>query len=38
MQEPGPRRVILDPEARNMGFAYYQEPNGKIWYTLNVGT
>ncbi|UWQ18279.1 CAP domain-containing protein [Jannaschia sp. M317] len=38
MQEPGPRRVILDPDARRMGFAFFQEPNGKIWYTLDVGT
>ena len=38
LQEPGPRRVLLDPEGRRMGFGYYQEPNGKLWYTLNVGT
>ncbi|WP_299817645.1 CAP domain-containing protein [uncultured Jannaschia sp.] len=38
LEEPGPRRVLLDPEARRMGFAFFQEPNGKIWYTLNVGT
>ncbi|WGH77149.1 divisome-associated lipoprotein DalA [Jannaschia ovalis] len=38
MQETGARRVILDPDARSMGFAYFQEPNGKIWYTLTVGT
>ncbi|WP_371155929.1 CAP domain-containing protein [Jannaschia sp. 2305UL9-9] len=38
MQEDGPRRVILDPAGRRMGFAFYQEPNGKIWWTLNVGT
>lgn len=38
MQEPGPRRVILDPAGRRMGFAFFQEPDGKIWWTLNVGT
>ncbi|SFJ68062.1 CAP domain-containing protein [Jannaschia pohangensis] len=38
LQEPGPRRVLLDPNGRRMGFAFYQESNGKIWYTLNVGT
>ena len=38
MQETGPKNVILDPQARRMGFAFYQEPNGKIWWTLNVGT
>lgn len=38
LQEPGPRRVLLDPEGRRMGFGYFQERSGKIWYTLNVGT
>ncbi|MEO0862662.1 MAG: CAP domain-containing protein [Pseudomonadota bacterium] len=38
MQEPGPRRVILDADARRMGFAFHQDPDGKIWWTLNVGT
>lgn len=38
MQEPGPRRVLLDPDARLMGFAFHQERNGKIWWTLNTGT
>lgn len=38
LQEPGPRRVLLNPQGRRMGFAFFQERNGKIWYTLNVGT
>ncbi|MBM2575639.1 CAP domain-containing protein [Jannaschia sp. Os4] len=38
MQEPGARRVLLDREARLMGFAFYQEGNGKIWWTLTTGT
>ncbi|MGB3554942.1 MAG: CAP domain-containing protein [Jannaschia sp.] len=38
MEEPGSRSVILDQSARRMGFAYYQENNGKIWWTLTVGT
>lgn len=38
LQEPGPRRVLLDQQGRRMGFAFFQEANGKIWYTLNVGT
>ena len=38
LREEGPRRVLLEPEGRRMGFAFYQEPNGKIWYTLDVGT
>ncbi len=38
LQEPGPRRVLLEPEGRRMGFGYFQERSGKIWYTLKVGT
>jgi uncharacterized protein YkwD len=38
MREPGSRAVILDPDAGAMGFAFFQEPNGKIWWTLNTGT
>jgi uncharacterized protein YkwD len=38
MEEPGPRAVILDPRARNMGFDWFQEPNGKIWWTLVLGS
>lgn len=37
MQEDGPRSVILDPAARQLGFAFFQEPNGKIWWVLNTG-
>ena len=32
------RNVILDPEARRMGFAWFQEPAGKLWWTLNMGS
>lgn len=38
MDEPGPRSVILEPQAVNMGFAWYQERNGKIWWTLEMGS
>ena len=38
MQEAGPRRVILEPDASRMGFAFFQERNGKIWWTMTVGT
>lgn len=37
MEETGTREVILAPEARDLGFAYFQEPNGKIWWTLVLG-
>lgn len=34
MQQADTRDVILDPAANEMGFAWYQEPSGKLWYTL----
>lgn len=34
MREPNTRSVLLDPEASEMGFAWFQEGNGKIWWTL----
>lgn len=37
MAEEGTRAVILDRDARNMGFAWYQEANGKIWWTMLMG-
>ncbi len=37
MQEEGTQQVILDPAAAHMGFAWFQEPNGKIWWTLVMG-
>ncbi|MFY0595072.1 MAG: CAP domain-containing protein [Cognatishimia sp.] len=37
MEDPGPRAVILDPNAKHMGFSWHQEGNGKIWWTLVMG-
>lgn len=37
MQQPDTRRVILDPASKDMGFSWFQEPNGKIWWTLVMG-
>lgn len=37
MDQPDTRRVILDPSALNMGFAWHQEANGKLWWTLILG-
>lgn len=34
MEDASTRSVILDPKAINMGFSWYQEANGKIWWTL----
>lgn len=38
MEQPDTRRIILSPEARNLGFSWYQEPGGKIWWTLVMGS
>ncbi len=38
MDDPASRSVILDPRARAMGFDWFQEPNGKLWWTLVTGT
>lgn len=32
------RDVIMDPRATSLGFAWYQEPSGKIWWTLLSGS
>ncbi|EEW24920.1 CAP domain-containing protein [Rhodobacter ferrooxidans] len=36
--QPDTRAIIMDPAAREIGFAWYQEPNGKIWWTMVTGT
>ncbi len=38
MEESATRDVILDPEATSMGFNYFQEDGGKIWWTLVMGS
>lgn len=38
MQVPETRDVIMDRNAQLMGFSWFQEPNGKIWWTLVTGT
>lgn len=37
MEQDDTRRVILDPSANELGFSWFQEPNGKIWWTLVLG-
>jgi len=37
MSELSTRSVIMDPAARDLGFDWFQEPNGKIWWTLITG-
>ena len=38
MDQPDTRRVIMSPDARNMGFSWHQENGGKIWWTLVMGS
>lgn len=38
METPDTRQIILNPRATDIGFAWYQESNGKLWWTLIVGT
>lgn len=37
MASPSTREVIMDPEARFIGFAWFQEPSGKLWWTMVTG-
>ena len=37
MTEPHTREVIMDPQARELGFSWFQEPTGKIWWTMVTG-
>ncbi|GIT91490.1 hypothetical protein JANAI62_19470 [Jannaschia pagri] len=38
MQDGDKSSIVLNPAGRRMGFAFFQEPNGKIWWTMNIGT
>lgn len=38
MQSKDQRDVLLDPSANELGLAWYQEPNGKIWWTVVTGS
>ena len=31
---PETRAIVMDPQSNELGFAWYQEPSGKIWWTL----
>lgn len=37
MTTPDTRAVIMDSAATEIGFAWFQESNGKIWWTLMTG-
>ena len=38
MNDPDARASILDPQARFLGLAWFQEKNGKIWWTQLTGS
>jgi uncharacterized protein YkwD len=38
MTQPDTRRIIIAPEATKMGFSWFQEENGKIWWTMVMGS
>jgi uncharacterized protein YkwD len=38
MEQPDTRRIIMSEEARNLGFSWYQETGGKIWWTMVLGS
>lgn len=37
MEDPNTRAVIMDSAGQDLGFAWFQEDSGKIWWTLLVG-
>jgi uncharacterized protein YkwD len=37
MEAANTRTVLMDPKARDLGFSWFQEPNGKIWWNLILG-
>jgi uncharacterized protein YkwD len=37
MNDVNTRAVLMDPTAREIGFAWFQESSGKIWWTLLTG-
>lgn len=37
LADPTTRTVIMDPRANEMGFQWFQEPNGRLWWTLVLG-
>jgi uncharacterized protein YkwD len=37
MEAPNTRAVLLNPKASEIGFSWFQEANGKIWWNLVLG-
>ncbi|NNK77906.1 MAG: CAP domain-containing protein [Litoreibacter sp.] len=38
MKRSDTRNVVLSPRAKKLGFSWFQEPNGKIWWTMVTGS
>jgi uncharacterized protein YkwD len=38
MDQADTRRILMTPDAQNFGFSWHQEKNGKIWWTLVMGS
>jgi len=38
LSQPDTRAIILDPRARDLGFAWHQEEGGKLWWALALGS
>ncbi|OZA14714.1 MAG: hypothetical protein B7Y02_04290 [Rhodobacterales bacterium 17-64-5] len=37
MNQSDTRDMVLDPRATEMGFSWFQEPSGKLWWTMLTG-
>lgn len=37
LSQPDTREILLDVRARDLGFAWYQEASGKLWWCLATG-
>ncbi|MCW1931213.1 CAP domain-containing protein [Pararhodobacter zhoushanensis] len=37
LTEADTRGILLDPRARQLGFAWHQDANGKLWWVLTTG-
>ncbi|MEM9715926.1 MAG: CAP domain-containing protein [Pseudomonadota bacterium] len=37
LADPNSRSIILDPNARTLAIAWFQEPNAKIWWVQMIG-
>ena len=38
MEQADTRDMVLDPRASEMGFSWFQEPSGKLWWTMLLGS